>query len=203
MTNFSSSDREKFLEFQELWNVDRVRNMSLEDYTGIGGGANRDDFTYWLEAKLDCLGSIWGIGSYKFGIYQYNNKPSKPCYDDKYAWSPKYGQDSKEAFHNVKSKILKIIEYSQSNALNKIDDVDLGHVYKWKIAFHYQNADDIKIVCIFNGKVLQAIASDEGFGNKLSTSQIYERLLGGKKYTLEEMMNQISRPLWPRYEYTK
>ena len=203
MANINSEYKEKFLEFQELWNVDRARNMSLEDYTGIGGGANRDDFTYWVQYKLN-LGSMKGKkggNGHKFGVYKYNNKPSDPYYDeDGYAWSPKYGQNAKEAFHNVKSKILKIIEYSQSNALDKIDDVDLGHAYKWKIAFHYQNVDDVKIVCIFSKTILQTIALGEGFGDKLPTSQIYERLLGGKHYTLEEMIEQVSLPIWGKYK---
>ncbi|WP_300826996.1 hypothetical protein, partial [Helicobacter sp. UBA3407] len=54
-----TSDEKIFKEFQERWSLEKVKNMTLEEYTGLGG-TNRDDFTYWIESKLDKLGSIWG-----------------------------------------------------------------------------------------------------------------------------------------------
>ena len=45
--------------------------LQLDSYTATG--ENRDDFTYWIERKLDKLGGIKGGSSYKFGIYKYNN----------------------------------------------------------------------------------------------------------------------------------
>ena len=113
----------------------------------------------------------------------------------------RYGQDKDKAFEKIKSSIIQIIEYSQTNQLHQIDKVDLGHAYKWKIAFHYQNADDMKIVCIFNDKCLQSIASGENLGQNLTTSQIYQKLLGNETYSLEKMIKEKARPLWNLYRY--
>ena len=198
-----TNDEKIFKEFQERWSLEKVRNMTLEEYTGPGG-ANRDDFTYWIESKLDKLGSIWGGSGFKFGIYKRNAKDIKEngqgfIYTKDYAWLKKYGETKDEAFAKVKSYIIKIIELSQQNQLDKIDKIDLGHSYKWKIAFHYQNIEDMKIVCIFSNNVLQKIAKGENLGDNLSTAQIYEKLLGDKTYTLETMIREKSKLLWQQY----
>ena len=198
-----TNDEKIFKEFQERWSLEKVRNMTLEEYTGLGG-ANRDDFTYWIESKLDKLGSIWGGSGFKFGIYKRNAKDIKEngqgfIYTKDYAWLKKYGETKDEAFAKVKSYIIKIIELSQQNQLDKIDKIDLGHSYKWKIAFHYQNIEDLKIVCIFSNNVLQKIAKGENLGDNLSTAQIYEKLLGDKTYTLETMIREKSKLLWQQY----
>ena len=70
---------------------------------------------------------------------------------------------------NVKSKNLKSIEYNQSNTLNKIDDYEFG-TYIFKRLWR-----------------------------QTPNSGIYKRLFGERHYTVEEMMNQISRPLWIKY----
>lgn len=170
--------RALFLEFQERWSLERVKNMTLEEYTGIGG-ANRDDFTYWIENKLDKLGSIWGIGgggSFKFGIYKRADDKKREDestykYNKEYAWCKKYGETPQQAFEQIKFLIVKIIECSQQNKLDEINEIDLVDIYKWKIAFHYQNINDMGIVCIFSKKVLQNIAKGENPGkSKHSTN---------------------------------
>ena len=40
--------------------------MTLDEYSKIG---DKHTFTYWLESRLDQLGSIWGGSSFKFGIF--------------------------------------------------------------------------------------------------------------------------------------
>ncbi len=61
-------------EFLEAWPPDRVRSMSLEQYTN----PNRDDaFIYWLEKKTEGLGSIWGGSAFKFGIFRRDKKDPK------------------------------------------------------------------------------------------------------------------------------
>ena len=56
---------ELFLEFQKTWPLEKIKNMSLEEYSSVG---SKQSFTYWIEAKLESLGSIWGGSSFKFGI---------------------------------------------------------------------------------------------------------------------------------------
>ncbi len=197
-----TSDEEIFKKFQERWSLEKVKKMELKDYTGIGG-TNRDDFAYWIESKLDKLGSIRGGSAFKFGIYKRNannNKENKRGFIDEkdYAWSAKYGNTKEEAFDKIKSYIIKIIELSQQNKLDEIGKIDLWHLYKWKIAFHYQKIENMRIVCIFNEKILQDIAKGENLGENLSTAQIYEKLLGDT-YTLETMIQEKFMPLWQKY----
>ena len=196
------SDREIFKEFQEKWPLERVRKMSLEKYTGIGG-SNRNDFTYQLERLAKNFGGIGGGSSFVFGIYKSINNENKEdgqhIYKDGYAWLRKYGNTKEEVFNNIKANIVKIIEASQKNELEKIDDINFGHTIKWAIAFFYQNPDDMKIVNIFNNKVLEMIAEGELGNAKLKASEIYKKILKDKTYTLEEMMQELSKPLWEEY----
>ncbi|MCG8576801.1 MAG: hypothetical protein MI810_18115, partial [Flavobacteriales bacterium] len=55
------------LDFTKEWTVERLERMTLDEYTNL----NRDDsFTYWLEAKTENSGSIWGGSAFKFRIYR-------------------------------------------------------------------------------------------------------------------------------------
>lgn len=203
MDNNTKSDREVFLEFQKKWSLEKVQDMTLEEYTGIGG-SDRDDFTYWLESKLDKWGSIWGGSSFKFGIYKSTKNENKEeknhIYKNGYAWLKKYGNSKEEAFATIKNNIIQIIEASKNNRLEQIDEIDFGHSVKWKIAFHYQKPNDVKIVCIFKKEVLQSIAKNELGNENLEISKIYKRLLGDKIYTLETMSQEKSMPLWAKYD---
>ena len=196
--------RDSFLEFQKVWSLERVKNMTLEEYTNVGGN-QRDDFCYWLESKLGELGSIWGGASFKFGIYKRNDTSKKQddgthTYTDDYAWYSFLGETKEAVFAKIKEAIIKIIEASQNNRLEEIENVrEFGPAMKWKIAFHYQNVDNIKIVCIFKKDVLRIIAERELGDKKLKTYEIYQRLLRDKKYTLEDMIKEKSKNLWDKY----
>lgn len=154
-----NTENQLWHEFRKVWPVDRVRLMTLPEYSSAG---KKDTFTYWIESKLDKLGSIWGGSSFKFGIYSRNDKGPKEniggrIYSDKYGWMRKYGDTESEAFENVKIQILDTIEAAQNGEVDKIHFVDLGTAYKYKIAFHYQNSLE-KPVClnIFSRNVLEA-----------------------------------------------
>ena len=96
-----SDDRHQlWAEFLAAWPVDRVRAMTLDEYTN----ANKSDaFIYWIEARTEKLGSIWGGSAFKFGIYLQANVKTKPAqlgriWGEKYAWLARYGADEKRAF---------------------------------------------------------------------------------------------------------
>lgn len=134
---------EKFIEFQKLWTLEKVKNMSLEEYTNVKkDNPNRNDFSFWIERELDNIGSIWGGSAFKFGIYKRDKEDEKQSnkgrsYSQNYAWLTKYGNNENEVFNNVKNKIIKIIQASQNNDLETIEKIDFGDAVKWKIAFHY------------------------------------------------------------------
>src|SRR5271157_2700140 len=97
-------DRKLWDEFRKVWSPERVKAMSLQEYTSQG---NKDTFTYWIEVKLGELGSIWGGSSFKFGIFSRNDKSSrenvgKRMYTEKYGWLQKYGSSEEEAFKKIK-----------------------------------------------------------------------------------------------------
>ncbi|QWU79519.1 type IV methyl-directed restriction system, component McrB [Campylobacter novaezeelandiae] len=193
-----------FLNFQEVWTLEKVKNMTLEEYTNIKkDNPNRDDFTFWIESKLDNLGSIWGGSAFKFGIYRRNDESQKESsngrlYSQNYAWIAKYGNNENKAFNNIKEKIIQIIQASQDNNLKAIGKIDFGDAIKWKIAFHYQDVKNIKIVNIFSKDILDLISLNE-FNEKLKIYQIHKKLLEYKKLSLVEMITTIAIPLWNKY----
>ncbi|EOH3313231.1 MULTISPECIES: AAA family ATPase [Campylobacter] len=194
----------KFLEFQRIWTLEKVESMTLEEYTSIKkDNQDRNDFTFWIENILDDIGSIWGGSSFKFGIYKRNSNDDKEnlkgkIYNDNYAWLSKYGNNQDEAFDKIKQTIIDIIQASKNNDLETIENIDFGDAIKWKIAFHYQDVNNIKIVNIFSKNVLGLISLNE-FKEKLKTYQIYEKLLENKNLSLIKMVENLSIPLWFQY----
>lgn len=199
-----NSKRELFLEFQRKWNSEKIKAMTLEEYTSVGE-KERQDFSYWIESRLDEIGSIWGGSAFKFGIYKClsdngDREKSGRIYKDGYAWYKKYGETKDQAFEKIKSIIVNIIELSQKNELEEIDNIEFGDTTKWKIAFHYQNVDDMKILNIFSGGKLKEIARGEyGISSPLKMNEIYRKILGDKQYSFEEVLEK-AKGLWDKYD---
>ena len=148
-------------DFLAEWPLSRVQEMSLDEYTNL----DKTSFCYWLEAKTNDLGSIWGGSAYKFGIYKRRDISTTITVDNRitdgeYAWFQKYGTTKEEAFQTVKDIILSIIKNIQNNTLEKIDPIDLGDAYKWKIAFLYGN---FNVVNIFKNESLLEAAISMGY----------------------------------------
>lgn len=97
-----------------------------------------------------------------------------------------------------KKKIIQIIQASQDNNLKAIEKIDFGDAIKWKIAFHYQDVKNIKIVNIFSKNVLDLISLNE-FKEKLKIYQIHKKLLENKNLSLVKMIENIAIPLWNKY----
>ncbi len=208
------SDREIFKEFQEEWPLDRVRKMSLEKYTGN----KKNEFTYWLEhwtknkTEFGHIGGpAGGLANLKSGICFCGGKEYKTkkqvCYskDKNYVWLKRiYDKDNdpQKAFEVIKKKIIAIIEASKKGDLDTIESINLipdYDSYKWAIAFYYQDPNKIKIIDIFNKGVLERIAKNKLKDANLAVSEIYKKILKDKTYTLEEMMQELSKPLWEEY----
>ncbi|MEA3547105.1 MAG: AAA family ATPase [Thermodesulfobacteriota bacterium] len=138
-------------DFLEKWPLERVRQLTLSEYTNL----NRDDaYIYWLEKRLEKLGSIWGGSAFKFGIYHRDDtKPKEPTmgkiWGETYAWAKKYGSTEQEAFQTVRERIVQIIEAVQLGNLDLIDTIDFSLGLKWKLAFLYQSRENPTIFPIF------------------------------------------------------
>ena len=176
--------RKKLLaDFLAAFPFDRLQDMTLEQYTNLN---KKDSFCYWLESRISELGSIWGGSSYKFGIYEYLNKPNtsdpRVTSDNKYAWYSKYGKETaQEAFNVVKNAIIKIASESKAGNFKAIDNItELGDAYKWKIAFLYSNNN---LVPIYKRERLSDLARHFGMSEtkKTTISQIQSFLMEKKE----------------------
>ncbi len=156
--------------------------MTLDEYSKIG---DKHTFTYWLESRLDQLGSIWGGSSFKFGIFNRNEQTPKrkdtgACYSDKYAWNSKYGSNESQAFDQIRSIIIKVAESANRGDLKAIEEADLGHAYKWKIAFHYQSDIANPIIAHFFKRELLFNICPE-LNHKASTTLFQAKILEKRK----------------------
>jgi 5-methylcytosine-specific restriction enzyme B len=165
--------------FLQEWPLERLRRMTLQEYTAVG---QDHTFTAWIERRLDQLGSIWGGSSFKFGIYSRKDKSDKTSgggdsYSRDYAWYSKYGSTPEEAFAQVKSLVLRTAEAAARGDYAVIDAVDLGEAYKWKIAFHYQDRTNPGVVAVFKRKRLQAWLKGRVGSIPQRTSELYRLIL--------------------------
>lgn len=189
------SREEAYEAFVAEFPPETLKTMPLDRYTNL----NRDDsFCYWLETRTDWLGGIWGGSAYKFGIYKWENVPSRMggrSSDNEYAWYTKYGGSAEEAFGNVRAIVDKIARHALAGEFEAIDGIDMGPAVKWKIAFLYA---DHKLVGIFNPEMLVAAAEVSGIENasSLPMSQLQRRLMEMKPYGMDVF--EYGEYLWPR-----
>lgn len=135
-------------DFRVEWPHERIQRMTLQEYSN----RNKNSFCYWLEAKSNDLGSVWGASSFKFGIYEKDRKHKiyntrgRLC-DRDYAWYAKYGNTRVEAFKKVKSLFIKVLDAVKEKNYPAINKIDLEDTIKWKLAFIYS---DFKVLNIFS-----------------------------------------------------
>jgi 5-methylcytosine-specific restriction protein B len=149
-------------QFLELFPPEKLKTMSLEEYSQIG---TDDTFTWWVERKLDSIGRITGTNAFKFGIYATKNpKEYQKQYkgDGQYAWFSKFGETSEEAFHTVRSFIVKIAQAASIGDLDAIETIDLYPIYKWKVAFLYQDRTTPTILNVFKKEMIAKYFQQKG-----------------------------------------
>lgn len=185
-------------EFLESWPVDRVKKMTLKEYTEAG---NPDAFTHWVEFRTKPLATISGTSSFIFGIYSRKDQSNKNntknhIYEDQYAWRSAYGETKEQAFSHVKTEIIKVINAVQSNQLHSINDVDLFKTVKWKIAFLYQDRENIKIAPTFAEQRLRFLTGIDQKGKDFKIEDAYAKLLEEKG---EKELFQYNAELTQKY----
>lgn len=150
-------------EFLKVWPLDRLATMTLDEYTQAG---SKDSFTYWIESRLDELGSIWGGSSFKFGVFSRKDTDDKKSgaklsYSDTHGWYSSLGATAAEAFAQVRGHVVQVATLAARGDLDGIEAFDhLGEATKWKIAFHYQNREAAVIADIFKKAPLAAFVGD-------------------------------------------
>ncbi len=138
--------------FLAAWPPDRVRTMTLEEYTNLD---REGSFTYWLEKRTETLGSVWGGSSFKFGVYRRADTKDRTdgggrSWSEDYAWQTKYGATAEEAFRTVRARLVEVIEAAHSGDLDRIEGTDVcWPIVKWKVAFLYQDRDKPRFFPVF------------------------------------------------------
>ncbi|WP_321889662.1 McrB family protein [Paraburkholderia bannensis] len=139
-------------EFLSVWPASRLATMTLDEYSQAG---SKDSFTYWIESRLDELGSIWGGSSFKFGVFSRKDTEDKKSdaklsYSDTHGWYSSLGTTAEAAFDQVSRFVAQVADWAAEGDLDAIESFEhLGEAFKWKIAFHYQNQQAPVIVDIF------------------------------------------------------
>ena len=186
-------------EFLEAWPPDKVRRMSLEDYTN----PNRDDaFIYWLEFRTESLGSIAGGSAFKFGVFHRNEKDQKDpkrgrFYGDDYAWMRKYGETADAAFATVRSRLTAVIDAVRAGDFEAVDQIDFSPAVKWKVAFLYQDRENPQLLPIYKEERLAA-RYKEAFTNAAGVpppSQRHRALI--EHYSWLGDVLEIGARIWP------
>lgn len=189
-------------EFLAAWPPERVRQMTLEEYTN----PDRDDaFVYWIESRLDKLGSIWGGSAFKFGIYCQSNVKTKEgsggrVWGEQYAWLSKFGASEQEAFATIRGRLVDVLDAIRVGNLARIDEVDLAPVLKWKVAFLYQDREKPVLFPVFKKEILFFHYRSIDLGARLGSTPyhvMYETLL--ERHREQGDVFEIARPLWEAY----
>jgi len=138
--------------FLSVWPASRLATMTLDEYSQAG---SKDSFTYWIESRLDELGSIWGGSSFKFGVFSRKDTEDKQSdaklsYSDTHGWYSSLGTTAEAAFKQVRGFVVQVADWAAKGDLDAIESFEhLGEAFKWKIAFHYQDRQAPVIVDIF------------------------------------------------------
>lgn len=146
-------------EFLQRWPLENLKDMTLAEYNSAG---TQDSFSYWLEFKTRPLGGIAGGSSFKFGVYELKNKSAKPDklgnrYNDSHGWREKYGNSPDEAFAAVMEQVIQAAEGARAGDLDAVDSADLWLVLRWKIAFLYQDPNNLQIAPVYSDKYIRAL----------------------------------------------
>lgn len=165
----SYNDRYKLWdEFLEEWPLSRLSEMTLDEYIKTG---SQETFTYWIESRLDKLGSIWGGSAFKFGVFSREGSEPKEnskrdSYSSTHGWYTALGDSAEEAFEKVRESVARVAQLARNGDLESIETfTGLGEAYKWKIAFHYQERSSPKIVNVFMPEALAAFVGSDSIKN--------------------------------------
>ncbi|MHB8911330.1 MAG: AAA family ATPase [Lysobacter sp.] len=196
------SDSGLWQEFLQVWPIDRLRAMRLDEYATSG---DKNCFIYWLEFRLADYGSIAGGSAFKFGIYaRKSNKveagDGSLAYDANYGWYRKLGDTPEAAFEVVRKHVVTVAEAARDGNLEAIDASPLGAVYKWKIAFHYQSQQQSLISCVYLRKPLLSFLQLPLSDMTRPQSSLY-RDIAAQRWD-DESIVALSRRVWEKWVYS-
>lgn len=186
-------------EFLQRWPLESLASMSLDAYTRAG---DTDCFTYWVETRVRQLGSIQGNTALKFGIYAQSAKAMGQRESSRgvifaggYGWRESWGQTPDEAFRSVRQAVVELAQAARQGQLERVESSPLSPMYKWKLAFLYQNRQQVRLLPIYSTDLLRALADDElGDASQLELNSLLLQRRGN------EPVLEFARRLWTAYE---
>jgi len=186
-------------DFLSEWPVSRIEKMTLQEYSKVG---DKHSLCNWIESKLKELGSIKGGSSFKFGIYNRRDQTQNEVrerykYDNNYAWESQFGERPEDAFNTVKKYILEIIFAVKSGNTEKIESIPLWPVFKWKIAFLYQDRNKPKIIAAYKKENLIAFFNDPEIDKNTPQWQLYKKII---EPIGEENLIEYGQKVWAESE---
>ncbi|EJL6360357.1 AAA family ATPase [Vibrio cholerae] len=187
-------------EFLATWPLDRIETMTLPEYVST---QDKTTFTYWLETRTQPLANIKGSPSPKFGIYKRNSDPkdrSGMIHGDEYSWWEKFGATEQEAFEKIRNEIIKVIKAARDGDVKSIDKVELAPIYKWKIAFMYQ---DQNAPCIINIFAKDKLVELTGLPSSSGYPELYHSLMQDYSVTRHDNIAEYGRVCWSRLDNEK
>lgn len=191
-----STDDTLWREFLKVWPLERLRTMTLAEYTTAG---DKDCFIYWLEFRLIDYGSIAGGSAFKFGIFSRKDTVAREgdtslAYDEHYGWYRRFGKSPDEAFKAIRGHVVAVAEAARDGRLEDIDSSPLGAAYRWKIAFHYQPLQNPSIPCVYVRKPLLHFLGLPASDSTTPQSELYRSL--AKLRQADESIFAFSERLW-------
>ncbi len=189
-------------EFLEQWPIERLRDMTLEEYTNLK--SNTDDyFCHWVERKTGKLGSIQGGTSAKFGIYRTaTEKPklkSGQKYADGYVWWESLGNDPQSAFQTIKNNVVSLVESVMAGNPTEVVPYLPGSAVQMKIRFLYQ-PQPYRLLPVFSRAFLNFL-SEKYMGRSCTRGEdmIHVNLELREKHFSDGDPFEVMNRLWKEY----
>lgn len=136
-------------EFLKVWPAPRLATMTPDEYTQAG---SKDSFTYWIESRLDEMGSIWGGSAFKFGVFSRKDTEDKKSdaklsYSETHGWYSSLGATGNEAFQKVRGYVTQVADFAAQGDLDGIE------AFKQHQAEHYRRLSSVRTEGGWEGRV--------------------------------------------------
>ena len=168
-------------DFVSNFSIEKIMNIGIYDY--IEGKGSKISFCYRIENELKGLGDMHGATAKKFGIY-FNKKKGR------YESSKKFGNID-NAFDNIKSSVVKLLESGREGNLNDIAKNSLANIFKGKILSTYFPDEFLSIL---SNEYLEYYLDKLGLYYNPKENEIYKR-----KYLLKFKNNDSVMRYWDNF----
>jgi len=156
-------------EFTNFFNLEKLKQLSLDEYVLNAETHSKDSFCYWVETKLKVLGNIHGNTSFKFGVY-FGKTKSDPVI--KWRWT----NWTNESFDTVRKAITDLYYAGKSEDIVQIKKNPLSPMFKGKILSLYFPHRYINVFTDYHLKFFLN-KLDIHYGNNLDSIDLREKLI--------------------------